>query len=89
MLLANKQDLPNALSKREIAEKFNIRAVKQTLYVEAVTATTGDGLAESFDWLATQLRARKQSRWDKTKENLFKYTSYIRCTTEPQEQITE
>jgi hypothetical protein len=49
--LANKQDLPNAMSLAEIALKLN--AFGPNVHIQATCATTGDGLYEGLEWLAT------------------------------------
>ncbi len=86
MLLANKQDLPQALSAEEIANRFNVKNVKQTILVQGISGASGDGLNEAFSWLAKTLKGRKQTKWGKFRESFGKYTSFLRCTS-PQEQI--
>jgi ADP-ribosylation factor protein 1 len=52
LVLANKQDLPNAMGVSEVAEKLNLSNVKnRKWYIQATTATTGEGLYEGLDWL--------------------------------------
>lgn len=52
LVYANKQDLPNAMGVSEIAEKLNLSNVKnRKWYIQATTATTGDGLFEGLEWL--------------------------------------
>mmetsp|Transcript_10388 Transcript_10388/g.24963 ORF Transcript_10388/g.24963 Transcript_10388/m.24963 type:complete len:183 (+) Transcript_10388:63-611(+) len=52
LVLANKQDLPHAQSAAELAEKLNLRAARQEWFIQACSATTGDGLYEGLDWLS-------------------------------------
>ncbi|XP_028930214.1 ADP-ribosylation factor-like protein 14 [Ornithorhynchus anatinus] len=50
VLLANKQDLPGALSAEEIIKKFNMEKYcsDRKWYVQPCCALSGDGLAEGF-----------------------------------------
>ena len=59
LVLANKQDLPNAMGVSEIAEKLNLSNVKsRKWYIQATTATTGEGLYEGLDWLSREFSSR-------------------------------
>ena len=57
LILANKQDLPNAVSSDEITEIFQVdRLCKgRKVHVQATTATTNEGVVEGMDWLATHM----------------------------------
>ena len=56
LVLANKQDLPDALSVNEITERLGLNSVRnRPWYVQACCATTGDGLYEGLDWLSETL----------------------------------
>lgn len=56
LVLANKQDLPNALGAKQVAEELNLPAQKgRTWYCHGTVATNGNGLYEALDWLATNL----------------------------------
>eukprot|EP01062_Namystynia_karyoxenos_P058880 TRINITY_DN50330_c0_g1_i1.p1 TRINITY_DN50330_c0_g1~~TRINITY_DN50330_c0_g1_i1.p1 ORF type:complete len:218 (+),score=71.64 TRINITY_DN50330_c0_g1_i1:68-655(+) len=58
LVLANKRDLPGALTVYELAEKLGLHQLRQhRWYVELCSAVTGQGLLEGFDWLAKTLRA--------------------------------
>jgi signal recognition particle receptor subunit beta len=59
LVLANKQDLPNAMGVSEIAEKLILNKVKnRKWYIQATTATTGEGLYEGLDWLSREFSRR-------------------------------
>ena len=59
LVLANKQDLPNAMGVSEIAEKLNLSTVKnRKWYIQATTATTGEGLYEGLDWLSREFAGK-------------------------------
>ncbi|XP_063976484.1 ADP-ribosylation factor-like protein 2 isoform X1 [Diachasmimorpha longicaudata] len=59
LILANKQDLPGALSSAEIAEVLELAGIKthhwQILRCSAVTA---ENLVEGIDWIVTDIAAR-------------------------------
>lgn len=56
LVFANKQDLRNALSPSEIAEKMELARVKsKRWYVQSACAVKGEGLYEGLDWLTNQL----------------------------------
>lgn len=51
LVLANKQDLPNAMTAAEVAESLGLNLLRnRQWYIQAVCATTGDGLYEGLDW---------------------------------------
>jgi signal recognition particle receptor subunit beta len=57
VVLANKQDLPGALTAAEVAEGLKLWDMlpaggKRKWWVQACCATTGDGLTDGLDWLA-------------------------------------
>ena len=58
LIFANKQDLPNATSTRELARILDLhRIMRHTLAWKVCesTATTGNGIDEGFAWLSTQV----------------------------------
>ncbi len=61
LVLANKQDLPNAMSVNEVSEKLGLNRIKnRKWFIQATCAKTGDGLFEGLDWLSDTLRKRKR-----------------------------
>jgi len=59
LVLANKQDLPNAMNANEIAEKLGLHSVRQRdWYIQATCATSGDGLYEGLEWLSKSLEKK-------------------------------
>lgn len=57
LILANKQDLPDAMSEAEIADSLNLRSLgHRQWHIQPSCATTGHGLREGLDWLACQTR---------------------------------
>jgi len=54
LVLANKQDLPNAMSVSEVTDKLGLHSLRnRQWYIQATCATTGDGLYEGLDWLSS------------------------------------
>ncbi|KAI8086189.1 P-loop containing nucleoside triphosphate hydrolase protein [Halteromyces radiatus] len=65
LMLANKQDLPNALRVEEIKEVFNKIAVKlgaRDSRVLPVSALEGNGVREAIDWMIKRLQRNKLNR---------------------------
>lgn len=67
LVLANKQDLPYALSKNEIVERLGLLSLMTTAtnscksrswHIQGTCATSGEGLYEGFDWLLQTLKRR-------------------------------
>merc|ERR1719382_2151010 len=62
LVIANKQDLPNAMSTSEVAEKLGLCDLRRRQwFVQSACATTGAGLFEGLDWLSRTLTSMK--RW--------------------------
>ncbi len=65
IMLANKQDLPDAMKVHEIKEIFNriaLRLGARDSTVRGVSALTGDGVQESIEWLTTRIERNKINR---------------------------
>ncbi|CEJ85970.1 Putative ADP-ribosylation factor [[Torrubiella] hemipterigena] len=57
LVFANKQDLPNAMNAAEITDKLGLHSLRQRAwFIQSTCATSGDGLYEGLEWLATTLR---------------------------------
>ena len=60
LVLANKQDLPNAMTVNECTDKLGLNLIKnREWYIQSSCATTGDGLYEGLDWLSKTLTKKK------------------------------
>ncbi|CAG0917031.1 unnamed protein product [Notodromas monacha] len=60
LILANKQDLPNAKSISAITEALNLRSLRnRDWFVQATCAARGEGLIDGFEWLAKAINAKK------------------------------
>jgi small GTP-binding protein len=62
LFLANKQDLPNAVSPKELTEKLDLSSIKdRPWYVVGSVCTTGSGLFEGLDWISSAILTKKMS----------------------------
>ena len=65
LVLANKQDLPSAMSSAEVVEKMELGKLGQRgqrghdWYVQSCCATAGEGLYEGLDWLSTAFQKKR------------------------------
>jgi ADP-ribosylation factor protein 1 len=60
LVLANKQDLPNAMKVQEVTERLGLNKLRnRQWFVQGCSAPTGDGLFEGLDWLSNTLTKRK------------------------------
>lgn len=61
LVLANKQDLVNALSAKDIATSLNLVNIRDRQWqINAVSAKTGDGLDDAFQWLVNTIDKTKK-----------------------------
>ena len=60
LVLAKKQDLPDALSVSDVTEPLGLNQIRdRRWYIQAACAKTGDGLYEGLDWFSDVLNKRK------------------------------
>eukprot|EP00052_Salpingoeca_macrocollata_P012453 m.96664 g.96664 ORF g.96664 m.96664 type:complete len:392 (+) comp18487_c2_seq2:151-1326(+) len=61
LVLANKQDLPNALSIADVVAALNLQELlkDRQWYCQATCATSGDGLFEGLEWLSNTLKEKQ------------------------------
>ncbi|CAJ1434378.1 unnamed protein product [Effrenium voratum] len=60
LVLANKQDLPNAMPEAEVMEKLELQKLQhRQWFIQSTCAPTGDGLYEGLDWLSRTLSSRQ------------------------------
>jgi hypothetical protein len=56
-VLANKQDLPGAMRVDELSSKLGLLNLRsRDWYIQGTKATTGAGLYDGLDWLASTLK---------------------------------
>jgi ADP-ribosylation factor protein 1 len=59
LIMANKQDMPNAMSVAELADKLSLHSLRsRKWYIQSTCATTGAGLYEGLDWLSQSLPSK-------------------------------
>lgn len=57
LVLANKQDIPDAMDTHEIQEKLGLTRLRdRNWHVQLTCATTGEGLREGLTWLMSNVR---------------------------------
>ena len=60
LVFANKQDLPNAIEAGQLANKLGLVALRdRQWYIQACSATSGDGLYEGLDWMSSIIKRRR------------------------------
>ncbi|GAB4858228.1 hypothetical protein Ancab_009625 [Ancistrocladus abbreviatus] len=68
LILANKQDLPGAVSAEEIARYLDLKKLDKRAYMfEAVSAYDGRGIKESIDWLVEEMERSKRTEMLKSR----------------------
>ncbi|CAI8005256.1 ADP-ribosylation factor 1 [Geodia barretti] len=60
LVMANKQDLPNAMSVQEMSTNLDLTKLPCSWYIQDCCATNGEGLLEGLGWVKTQLKSPKQ-----------------------------
>ncbi|KAL0206306.1 hypothetical protein P9112_001613 [Eukaryota sp. TZLM1-RC] len=55
LIFANKQDLPNAMSPSELADKLELDSLRNTWFIQPTCALNGDGLFTGLDWLSANV----------------------------------
>ena len=59
LVLANKQDLPDAMAPAEIAEKMGLYKLRgREWFIQGTNGVTGDGLYEGMNWLVKAVNAK-------------------------------
>jgi len=60
LVLANKQDLPQAASPTEMVNKLRLCQIRRhDWFIQPCSATNGNGLYEGLDWLSDALSKKK------------------------------
>ena len=61
LVLANKQDLPNAMNVDEVSQRLGLHLIKnRKWHIQPTCAKNGDGLYEGLDWLSQTLSQKKK-----------------------------
>ncbi|KAH7299762.1 hypothetical protein KP509_24G027800 [Ceratopteris richardii] len=56
LVLANKQDFPNAMSVAEMSQQLGLNSIhKRKWYIQSSCATTGEGIYEGLQWLSANI----------------------------------
>ena len=93
LVLANKQDLPNAMSIAEVTDKLGLMSLRdRQWYIQSTCATTGDGLYEGLDWLSRALYLSMNSSKPSVESSSKKVettTSAVKSLDKPAYQYNE
>eukprot|EP00483_Globobulimina_turgida_P008312 UN08328 len=76
LILANKQDLPNAINVNEVIKRLDLESlINRTWMIQETCAMSGDGLYEGLEWLSNKLDAKKPGHGKKQRpiRNTQKY----------------
>ena len=61
LVLANKQDLPGALTPAQLTDALDLRAIQgHSWYIQACCAVSGEGLVDGLSWLAPKVKEAKK-----------------------------
>jgi len=61
LVLANKQDLPNAMPAGEVSQKLGLDELRsRRWFIQSACATSGDGIYEGLEWLSRTLSSRSR-----------------------------
>jgi small GTP-binding protein len=61
IVLANKQDLPDAMRPEEIGQQLALSEIKDRAWtIVPTSATDGRGIREGFDWLSDRIETKKR-----------------------------
>ena len=66
LVLANKQDQPQALSPTDLAARLRLHEMEQRWHIEGTVGLDGTGIDDGFDWLMGRLSShgsRKRASW--------------------------
>ncbi|KAH7921293.1 ADP-ribosylation factor [Leucogyrophana mollusca] len=62
LVLANKQDLPYAMTRAEVTDILGLQAfAARRWHVQAISVRSGQGLYEGLEWLSTNIKRRRTS----------------------------
>lgn len=57
VVIANKQDLPNAMKRDDIKQRLELNKIGRTNECFEATAKENEGLTDALDWLTTNMKA--------------------------------
>jgi ADP-ribosylation factor protein 1 len=78
LVYANKQDLSNAMTVSEVADKLKLHNLRnRRWHIQGSCATTGEGLHEGLDWLSAEMLAKNpgKSKEDRQKQTMPSFQS--------------
>ena len=62
LVMANKQDMPQAMNTAEITTKLGLHNLKsREWFIQSTCAVTGEGIVDGLEWLANTLKKKQRS----------------------------
>ena len=62
LVLANKQDLPQAVKTNDVAQKLGLHQMRRPWHVQGTCALSGDGLYEGLDAFGKMVKEFQQNK---------------------------
>ena len=63
LVLANKQDLPNAMDSSVLASELGLHSLRNDWYIQPCSAASGQGLIEGLDWLHGAIKKKRAPQY--------------------------
>ena len=65
LVFSNKVDMPGSLTTSEVTDKLGLHKHRaREWFIQATCAVTGEGIVDGLEWLATDIKNRRQTRSD-------------------------
>lgn len=77
LFLANKSDIKDGMSLQEISDSLTLNNLKRKWNIFTISALTGDGITEAFDWLALQLGSSQVKQTAETNMKQTEITNFL------------
>mmetsp|Transcript_11018 Transcript_11018/g.16583 ORF Transcript_11018/g.16583 Transcript_11018/m.16583 type:complete len:146 (-) Transcript_11018:191-628(-) len=68
LIMANKQDLMNAMEPNAISEELELGTLRSTWYIRPCSAKTGEGLHEGMEWVVEQVNSASKGKGGEAKK---------------------
>lgn len=56
LIYSNKIDLPNSINHHTLADKLNLKSIKQNWFIQPISATENIGITEGLEWIKNTLK---------------------------------
>ena len=62
LVMANKQDLPNARDPSQLSEILELDSIKQRHHIQGTVAHSAEGLFDALDWLSEEFQGKGKKK---------------------------